>query len=155
MGSLHNLFGATTVVEVEVPTGPGKGSEFHIRNVCEGQTVQEVLRAVQVSWGMGAPGWGLGFGVWSLEWFFYGGGDVLTCRFRSVGKVRGFIYFGLFGWDGVGWGGLGWQWDGESVLEQMRAAVEERVRGGQLSAAEGAEVVAKARQSLQSYTYLG
>ena len=57
--------------------------------------------------------------------------------------------------DGMGWGGMGWQWDGESVLEQMKAAAEELVRRGQLSAAEGAEVVAKARQSLQWYTYLG
>lgn len=67
MGSLHNLFGATTVVEVEVAAGPGNESEFRVRNVCEGQTVQEVLRAVQVSWGMGAGGWGLGSGggVWS------------------------------------------------------------------------------------------
>ena len=50
---------------------------------------------------------------------------------------------------------MGWQYDGESVMEQIEAAVEERVRQGQLSAAEGAEVVAKARQSLQSHTYLG
>lgn len=61
MGSLHNLFGATAVVEVEaVKAVPGSETEIRISNVCVGQTVEEVLRAVQVCWGMGV---GLGFGV--------------------------------------------------------------------------------------------
>lgn len=73
-----------------------------------------------------------------------------------LGKFGDSFFLGLFvGPTGMGWGGMGWQYDEESVLKRIEAAAEERVRQGQLSAAEGAEVAAKARQSLQSYTYLG